>query len=98
MTTTDLTRSNLKTKAQINREVDFVIAETSYHVLAPSTVWHVCKHDTFRHSQTYPPDARVMTQRRMVWCEACGKLLSDDTWKIPPLPNTKVSDAEHSED
>ena len=51
-----------------------------------------CKHDTWRHSLTYPPDARSMTQRRMEWCGTCGKLLDDRSWKIPlaetQSPNT----------
>jgi hypothetical protein len=46
-----------------------------------------CKHDTWRHSQTYPPDPRSMTVRRMEWCE-CGKLMDDREWKIP-LPEAE---------
>ena len=41
-----------------------------------------CKHDTWRHAQTYPPDPRTLTVRRMEWCE-CGELLDDREWKIP---------------
>jgi len=36
-----------------------------------------------RHAQTYPVDAKSMTQRKMVWCKDCGELLDDFSWKVP---------------
>lgn len=49
------------------------------------TIKFECKHDTWRHAQTYPPDPVSMTARRMEWCGACGKLLDDRSWNIPSV-------------
>ena len=44
-----------------------------------------CKHDTYRIALTHPPCVRTMTQRRMEWCDACGKLLDEREWRIPSI-------------
>lgn len=55
-----------------------------------------CKHDTFRHSVTFPIDANTLKQKRMEWCE-CGELLDTREWDVP-IPNPEWSKATHEID